>query len=248
MKVTAGVLDKPQIKGMVLQVLTTDRCTLLIPPGCFAFRSCLCHCWWNETVPAAHSGWIWARVHLLQDGTSILTSTFSGVWWVIKNRELDGALFAPLCEEEQNELLMCSSLTELSDPESTRGRRPAVRQTPCSWINVLLVSLQCNGCFLTGHIDICEVQLTLCYTAVIGKKTPSLWVWTSDVSFQDVWNKNHNDGHSEAADFHPGVYSTLLLCPWYFEPLTAFVMSDTFGPSQLDSGENSMAHIQWLHR
>lgn len=74
-----------------------------------------------------------------------------------------------LCEEEQSELL-CSSLTELSDPESTRGRRPAVRQTPCSWINVLLVSLQCNGCFLSGHIDICEVQLTLCYTAMIGKK------------------------------------------------------------------------------
>lgn len=47
-----------------------------------------------------------------------------------------------------------------------------------------------------------------------GKKTPSLWVWTSDVSYQDVWNKNHSDGHSEAADFHPGVYSTLLLCPW----------------------------------
>lgn len=91
MKVAAGALDKPQIKGMVLQVLTTDCCALLIPPGCFfffffSFRSCLCHCWWNETVPAAHSGWIWARVHLLQDGTSISTSTFSGVWWVIKNR------------------------------------------------------------------------------------------------------------------------------------------------------------------
>lgn len=95
--------------------------------------------------------------------------------------ELDGALFAPLCEEEQSELL-CSSLTELSDPESTRGRRPAVRQTPCSWINVLLVSLQCNGCFLSGHVDICEVQLTLCYTAMIGKKhllsecEPQMWV------------------------------------------------------------------------
>lgn len=90
MKVAAGALDKPQITGMVLQVLTTDRCALLIPPGCFffffSFRSCLCHCWWNETVPAAHSGWTWARLHLLQDGTSISTSTFSGVWWVIKNR------------------------------------------------------------------------------------------------------------------------------------------------------------------
>lgn len=218
MKVAAGALDKPQIKGMVLQVLTTDRCALLIPPGCFLKKPVLL-----SVHVFVTAGGMRRYLQLIQAGSGhgFISSRMAHPYRPAHSQEcdgslkteLDGALFAPLCEEEQSELL-CSSLTELSDPESTRGRRPAVRQTPCSWINVLLVSLQCNECFLSGHIDICEVQLTLCYTAMIGKKSPPLWVWTSDVSYQDVWNKNHNYGHSEAADFHPGVYSTLLLCPW----------------------------------
>lgn len=80
----------------------------------FAFHSCLCHCWWNETVPAAHSGWICAQfisskmAHPYRPGHSQECGGDGSL-----KTELDGALSAPLCEEEQNDLLMFSSLTEL---------------------------------------------------------------------------------------------------------------------------------------
>lgn len=215
LKVAAGALDKPQIKGMVLQVLTTDCCALLIPPGCFFFFFFL------SVHVFVTAGGMRRYLQLIQAGSGhgFISSRMAHPYRPAHSQEcdgslkteLDGALFAPVWGRTKWASVLVSDRTV----RSRIHKGPAsCSETDTVQLDVLLVSLQCNGCFLSGHIDICEVQLTLCYTAMIGKKTPSLWVWTSDVSYQDVWNKNHNDGHSEAADFHPGVYSTLLLCPW----------------------------------
>lgn len=185
MKVAAGALDKPQIKGMVLQVLTTDRCALLIPPGCFLKKPVLL-----SVHVFVTAGGMRRYLQLIQAGSGhgFISSRMAHPYRPAHSQEcdgslkteLDGALFAPLCEEEQSELL-CSSLTELSDPESTRGRRPAVRQTPCSWINVLLVSLQCNGCFLDTLISakfswLCVILQWSGKNHHLSECEPQMWV------------------------------------------------------------------------
>lgn len=100
MKVAAGALDKPQIKGMVLQVLTTDCCALLIPPGCFFFFFFL------SVHVFVTAGGMRRYLQLIQAGSGhgFISSRMAHPYRPAHSQEcdgslkteLDGALFAPV--------------------------------------------------------------------------------------------------------------------------------------------------------